>query len=269
MATLEEQFKARISGFLDDTGMAPTTLGMLAVGDPEPAAPDRAGPLGVARDGGPGRGVHGPLRTETRAARVTPPRRPSGKTRRSGAETGRPADAGSEADDPFPAHLGGRGPDEPGAEHDLPLVGRGALPGPGPAPGAWRAGSRPRSRSGYESGWRAGARTPPATGNRTPRRRTNENERSDGRTKDERRSEPAGAVPPAARQVLARTGLSRSTIYVRLKPRGGFPGRSRWARGRWAGSSRRSRSGSASGSLEGRGGDAAAADATRTGGERE
>jgi len=34
MATLEEQFNARISGFLDDTGMAPTTLGMLAVGDP-------------------------------------------------------------------------------------------------------------------------------------------------------------------------------------------------------------------------------------------
>ncbi|MDE0072556.1 MAG: AlpA family transcriptional regulator [Gammaproteobacteria bacterium] len=34
MATLEEQFNTRISGFLDDTGMAPTTLGMLAVGDP-------------------------------------------------------------------------------------------------------------------------------------------------------------------------------------------------------------------------------------------
>ncbi len=34
MATLEEQFNTRISGFLDSTGMAPTTLGMLAVGDP-------------------------------------------------------------------------------------------------------------------------------------------------------------------------------------------------------------------------------------------
>jgi prophage regulatory protein len=34
MATLEEQFNTRIGGFLDDTGMAPTTLGMLAVGDP-------------------------------------------------------------------------------------------------------------------------------------------------------------------------------------------------------------------------------------------
>ena len=34
MATLEEQFHTRIGGFLDDTGMAPTTLGMLAVGDP-------------------------------------------------------------------------------------------------------------------------------------------------------------------------------------------------------------------------------------------
>ncbi len=34
MATLEEQFNTRISGFLEDTGMAPTTLGMLAAGDP-------------------------------------------------------------------------------------------------------------------------------------------------------------------------------------------------------------------------------------------
>ena len=34
MATLEEQFHTRLNGFLDDTGMAPTTLGMLAVGDP-------------------------------------------------------------------------------------------------------------------------------------------------------------------------------------------------------------------------------------------
>ena len=34
MATLEEQFHTRVNGFLDDTGMAPTTLGMLAVGDP-------------------------------------------------------------------------------------------------------------------------------------------------------------------------------------------------------------------------------------------
>ena len=34
MLTLEEQFHTRLDGFLDDTGMAPTTLGMLAVGDP-------------------------------------------------------------------------------------------------------------------------------------------------------------------------------------------------------------------------------------------
>ena len=34
MATLKEQFHTRLNGFLDDTGMAPTTLGMLAVGDP-------------------------------------------------------------------------------------------------------------------------------------------------------------------------------------------------------------------------------------------
>ena len=31
---LEEQFNTWLNGFLDDTGMAPTTLGMLAVGDP-------------------------------------------------------------------------------------------------------------------------------------------------------------------------------------------------------------------------------------------
>ena len=31
---LEEQFHTRLNGFLDDTGIAPTTLGMLAVGDP-------------------------------------------------------------------------------------------------------------------------------------------------------------------------------------------------------------------------------------------
>jgi len=34
MATLEEQFHTRLDGFMDETGMAPTTLGMLAVGDP-------------------------------------------------------------------------------------------------------------------------------------------------------------------------------------------------------------------------------------------
>ena len=34
MATLEEQFYTRITDFLDSTGMPPTTLGMLAVGDP-------------------------------------------------------------------------------------------------------------------------------------------------------------------------------------------------------------------------------------------
>lgn len=34
MATLEEQFNTRLNGFMDETGMAPTTLGMLAVGDP-------------------------------------------------------------------------------------------------------------------------------------------------------------------------------------------------------------------------------------------
>ncbi len=34
MATLEEQFHTRLNEFLDGTGMAPTTLGMLAVGDP-------------------------------------------------------------------------------------------------------------------------------------------------------------------------------------------------------------------------------------------
>lgn len=34
MATLEEQFNTRLNGFMDETGMAPTTLGLLAVGDP-------------------------------------------------------------------------------------------------------------------------------------------------------------------------------------------------------------------------------------------
>ncbi len=34
MATLEEQFKTRLNAFLGSTGMSPTTLGMLAVGDP-------------------------------------------------------------------------------------------------------------------------------------------------------------------------------------------------------------------------------------------
>ena len=34
MATLEEQFNSRIGGFLERTGMSPTTFGMMAVGDP-------------------------------------------------------------------------------------------------------------------------------------------------------------------------------------------------------------------------------------------
>ena len=34
MQTLEEQFTTRLNAFLSDTGMSPSTLGMLAVGDP-------------------------------------------------------------------------------------------------------------------------------------------------------------------------------------------------------------------------------------------
>ena len=34
MATLEEQFRTRLNGFVDDTGMAPTTLGMLGAALP-------------------------------------------------------------------------------------------------------------------------------------------------------------------------------------------------------------------------------------------
>ena len=34
MQTLEEQFNTRVNAFLGSTGMSPTTLGMLAVGDP-------------------------------------------------------------------------------------------------------------------------------------------------------------------------------------------------------------------------------------------
>ena len=34
MATLEEQFNTRLNAFLGSTGMSPTTLGMMAVGDP-------------------------------------------------------------------------------------------------------------------------------------------------------------------------------------------------------------------------------------------
>ena len=34
MQTLEEQFNARVNAFLGSTGLSPTTLGMMAVGDP-------------------------------------------------------------------------------------------------------------------------------------------------------------------------------------------------------------------------------------------
>ena len=34
MQTLEEQFNARLNAFLGRTGLSPTTLGMMAVGDP-------------------------------------------------------------------------------------------------------------------------------------------------------------------------------------------------------------------------------------------
>ena len=48
-------------------------------------------------------------------------------------------------------------------------------------------------------------------------------------------------------EVQARTGLSRSTIYVRLA-QGASPGRSHWAGAPWAGSRRRWTVGSANGS---------------------
>ena len=62
MATLEHQFKSRVSAFLRRTGLRPTTFGLKALGDAHLMARVRPRTLAVAEDGGPDSGVHGRVR---------------------------------------------------------------------------------------------------------------------------------------------------------------------------------------------------------------
>ena len=58
MDTLEEYVRARVSAFLESTGVSPTRFGRMAVGDPHLVRRYGAWPLADAVDGGPGSGVH-------------------------------------------------------------------------------------------------------------------------------------------------------------------------------------------------------------------
>ena len=58
METLEEYFSTRVSAFLDDTGLSPTRLGRMALGDPNLMRRIERRPLAEAADGGPCSGVH-------------------------------------------------------------------------------------------------------------------------------------------------------------------------------------------------------------------
>ena len=207
MATLEEQFNTRINGFMDETGMAPTTLGLLAVGDPN-----------LLREIARGRSVS--LRTADRAMAFmdryertaggagAPPARPPRarpaarprRTRRSEAMRERPGNKRTEppirllriAEVVARTGLGRSTIYEWSAD--------GRFPAPVRLPGACRAGSRPKWTSGSTSGWRGAGdeRRGERHATELQRRRANEDERSDGRTTDDRTSGDAGPVPPAA-----------------------------------------------------------------------
>ena len=100
-------------------------------------------------------------------------------------------------------------------------------------PLAGRSGRRTGSRrsSTTTSGSRAGAEAPPARqrGRRPARwaRRTPRSEAMREQPSDRRTNPPVRLL--RIREVQARTGLSRSTIYARGRPTGAFPRRSGWA----------------------------------------
>ena len=133
--------------------MSPTTLGMQAVGDPNllrqiergrsPSlrTADRVLAYIAAFDQDPGRAQAPPGRTRRsrpRGAGEENAEEQSGDRARDGTE--------NETANPLPAGVGGAGPDEPGAEHDLPVVGRGSLPPAGLAERARGALGRGRGR---------------------------------------------------------------------------------------------------------------------------
>ena len=99
MATLEEQFNTRLNGFLDDTGIAPTTLGMLAVGDPNLLRQIERGRSPTLRTADRVEAFMDHYERVAGGARASParPRRPrragrARKTKRSGAMREQPSD---------------------------------------------------------------------------------------------------------------------------------------------------------------------------------
>ena len=153
MQTLEEQFNTPVSVFLGRTGLRPTTLGMRAVGDPSLLRQIERGRSPSLRTADRVLAFIGTYEWDSDGARARPargrrPRRmpPTERRSRRGAMTRTTEGQENEAADSFPADLGGAGPDGPGAEHDLPVVGRGALP-PASPPECAR-GTLGRGRSG-------------------------------------------------------------------------------------------------------------------------
>ena len=109
METLERQFNSRVSGFLEETGMGATTLGLKAVGDPN-----------LLREIAEGRSPS--LRIADQVL----------------------AFINSHERDSFPAASGGGGPDGSGAADDLRPNGRGDLPATDLA--GWTRGGLDRGR---------------------------------------------------------------------------------------------------------------------------
>ena len=155
MVTLEEQFSTQVSAFLGSTGVRPTALGMKAVGDPNLMRQIERGRSPSLRTADRVLAYIAGYKLDSGGARA-PPRRPgtpgrprpatrARSTKRSRAMSERRRDRRTKPGTRSPAHIGGRGPDGPVAEHDLRMVGRRPLPAAGPA-------ERPRGALGRGRG---------------------------------------------------------------------------------------------------------------------
>ena len=140
MQTLEEQFNTRLNAFLGSTGLRPTTFGMKALGDPN---------LMRQLDGGRSLSLRtadrvlafvadsdldsGGPRTPPRGHRRRKPSSRARRTRSSRAMSEQPIEQRTNPPIRFLRISACRGADGPVADHDLRLVGTGALPPGGPA----------------------------------------------------------------------------------------------------------------------------------------
>ena len=163
--------------------MSPTTLGMMAVGDPNllrqiergrspsPRTADRILAFMAAYAADPGGAGARPARL-ARPRPATRWRQPN----RSGAMSRDRRSERTKPGDPFPADLRSRGADRPVADHDLRLVGGRALPPARPPEQAGGALDRVGGRGMDGRAGRAGAGAgTPRRQHATPRRREHEN----------------------------------------------------------------------------------------------